>query len=35
LGEGGPLRASYGSAGHAAIIIGKDSRKVDAVPAPD
>jgi hypothetical protein len=27
--------ASYGSASHPAIIIGKDSRKADAVLAPD
>jgi hypothetical protein len=27
--------ASYGSASHPAIIVGKDSRKADAVPAPN
>jgi len=27
--------ASYGTAGHPAIIIGKDSRKADAVHAPN
>jgi len=29
------LAASYGSAGHPAIIIGKDGRKADAVLAPN
>jgi hypothetical protein len=33
--EGGPLRASYRSASHPAIIIGKDSGKADAVLAPN
>jgi len=31
----GARPASYGSAGHPAIIIGKDSRKADAVLAPN
>jgi hypothetical protein len=34
-GEGGPLRASYGSASQPAMIIGKDSCKADAVFAPN
>jgi hypothetical protein len=33
--KAGARFASYGSASHAAIIIGKDSRKADAVPAPN
>ena len=35
LGEGGPLRASYGSASQPAMIIGKDSGRADAVLAPN
>jgi hypothetical protein len=34
-GEGGPRRASYGSASQPAIIIGKDSGNADAVLAPN
>jgi len=33
-GEGGPPSASYGSASHPAIVIGKDSGKADAL-TPD
>jgi hypothetical protein len=34
-GEGGLLCASYGSASHPAIVIGKDSGKADGVLAPN
>jgi hypothetical protein len=34
-GEGGPLRASYGSTSQPAMIIGKDSGRADAVLAPN
>jgi len=33
--KAGVAAASYGSASHPAIIIGKDSRKADAVLAPN
>jgi hypothetical protein len=33
-GDGGPLRAIYGSASQPAMIIGKDSGRADAVLAP-